>query len=102
MKKSLKVLGRILVAPIRLVLWFIKTIYRVLSRIFRNVYDFFTKDPEDAPITETFEKAVQHPMDFLSAVVALLAALRWHLLRIVAVLVITTALAFSYSAEILD
>jgi sec-independent protein translocase protein TatC len=53
-------------------------------------------------MTATFEKAIQHPVDFLQAVLVHLSDLRWHILRMVIFLAVSTAFAFSYTPQIID
>jgi sec-independent protein translocase protein TatC len=102
MRKWLRVIGRILTAPFRFLRWLIRAIFRWIKNLLRNIYLFFTLEPDDTPLTRTFEKATQSPTGFLQALLAHLAELRWHLVRISLALLITSIFAFSYTELLID
>lgn len=86
LRAILRSLGRIAMAPIRLITW----PYRRLQR-------FLSYEPEDTSTVDVFAKAIESP----SILVEHLEALRGHLLRSVAVLALTTALSFVVAGQIL-
>jgi len=80
-------------------LWMVITApFRGIVRIYKAIHDFFTEDPEDAPLPDAFAKAIQQPKGILEHV----DALRKHLLRAIIVMFFTTAIAFVYIEELLD
>src|SRR3989304_10162355 len=85
-KSLLRTIGRILLAPLRLITW----PYRRLQR-------FLSYEPDDTSTVDVFTKAIETP----SILVEHLEALRGHLLRSVAVVAITTALSFVIAGRIL-
>jgi hypothetical protein len=66
MRKFLKSFWRIISAPFRLVFWIIKTIFRWLKRIFSEIHEFLTEEPEDEPLPDTLAKTIENPTGFLS------------------------------------
>jgi sec-independent protein translocase protein TatC len=84
-------------------LWLILTSpFRLLARIFQGLGNgfrtLFVEEPEDTPLGDTVQKAVENPGDLLVH----LAALRGHLVRSVIVLLIAAGIVFNYSSIILD
>ena len=73
-------------------------IARWFGNIYRSVHQLLTEEPEDEPLPETFAKTIENP----SGVFEHVDALRKHLLRAVAALFITTAIAFMFSSQLLD
>ena len=73
-------------------------ISRWFANIYRNIHQLLTEEPEDEPLPDTFAKTIENPMGVFEH----LDALRKHLLRAVAFLVITTAVAFIFSSQLLD
>lgn len=102
MRKWLRKLGRILTAPFRFLFLIIRAIYRKIKNILKSIYYFFTLEPDDTPLTQTFEKATQSPAGFLKALLGHLIELRWHLIRISIALLITSLIAFSYTELLID
>lgn len=102
MRRWLRAFGRILTTPFRFIIWLIKTIFRWVKNRWTGFYLFFTLEPDDAPLTQTFEKAIQSPISFLRALLAHLAELRWHLIRISLALLFTSVWAFGYTGDLLD
>jgi sec-independent protein translocase protein TatC len=98
MRKFLRAVQRILLAPFR----FIFSLLRGIARWFRNtiqrIQNFFTEEPEDSPLPDAFAKSVENPMGVLEH----LDALRKHLLRAVAFMAVTTAFAFAFARQIID
>ena len=87
LKSILRTLGRIIMAPVRLITW----PYRRLQR-------FLAYEPEETSTVDVFSKAIQSP----SILVEHLEALRSHLFRSLAVLAVTTALSFAVAGKILE
>ncbi|MDH3943911.1 MAG: twin-arginine translocase subunit TatC [Anaerolineae bacterium] len=102
MRGFFKKLWVIVTLPIRVVLYPFKLIYKWLRNRWLGMLHFFRDEPEDTPLTKTFEKATQSPGDFLKALLLHLAELRWHLIRIALVLVATSIISFAYTEEILE
>jgi sec-independent protein translocase protein TatC len=67
-------------------------------RIKHSYQSFFLEEPEDIPIGDTVQKAVENPGDLLVH----LAALRGHLLRSVLALLLVSAALFSIAPSLLD
>lgn len=65
---------------------------------FSQVRDFFTYEPEDEPLPDTFQKVTQDPRGLFPH----LNALRRHLFRAVLFLSLTTALSFLFANQILQ
>src|SRR3989337_3095203 len=80
-------------------IWRLITIpFRWMSTIFREFRQFFTEEPEDAPLAESIQKAVDNPQSILIHI----DALRKHILRAVAALALTTILSFAFASRIID
>jgi sec-independent protein translocase protein TatC len=93
MRALLRSIWRFITAPFRGLFWFL----RLLGKGFRVAYEFLTVEPDDTPVGESLASAVQDPMGVLQH----LNDLRIHLTRAVIVLVLTTALSFSFVEPIL-
>lgn len=102
MRKWLRAFGRFLSAPFRFIYWLISSIYRWVKNRLVGFYQFFTLEPEDTPLTQTFEKATQSPAGFFKAMLSHLTDLRGHLIRIALALFAASIIAFGYTAELLD
>lgn len=98
MRKFLKSFWRIISAPFRLVFWIIKTIFRWLKRIFSEIHEFLTEEPEDEPLPDTLAKTIENPTGLFYHI----DALRKHLLRAILFLVITTSISFFYTQRVID
>ncbi|MQC26544.1 MAG: preprotein translocase subunit TatC [Chloroflexi bacterium] len=91
MRGLLRALWWLLTSPLRLLAWMARGIaegWKTLS----------SEDPEDTPIGETVQKAVENPGDLLVH----LAALRGHLLRSAVALILVAGFVFVYSSQLLD
>lgn len=88
---------RIITTPLR----FLDRIYRAVkgffSRIFQSVNSLFTDAPEERFIGDAFQTVIEQPVTLLPH----LDALRKHLLRVLLVMALTTALSFTFSQQIL-
>ena len=79
-------------------LWQILTTpFRWLMKPFRAVRDFINYDPEDVPIADVFSRTIEEP----ALVFEHLEALRRHLLRAIAVLIIAVAVSAIFAQNIL-
>ncbi len=87
MRGFIRLLWRLITFPIR---W-------VKSRIV-EVSHFLSEEVEDTPVSESFQKAAEHPHEILDH----LDALRKHLLRALAFLIVTTAISFIFTSRIID
>ena len=87
MRKLLRAFWRLITIP-----------FRWIRAIFREFRQFFTEEPEDTPLTESIQKAVENPQSILIHI----DALRKHILRAVAALAITTILSFAFASRIID
>jgi sec-independent protein translocase protein TatC len=77
---------------------FITTPFRWIGTSSERLNSFFTEEPEDTPLFDSLQKAVDQPSDLLVH----LDALRKHLLRAVLVLALATILSFAFSRQIID
>jgi len=98
MRKFFRALLRILLAPFRFIFWLPRGIARWFSATATNIREFFTEEPEDAPLPDAFAKTIENPMGLLEHV----NALRRHLLRAVLFLAITTAISFIFARQLID
>lgn len=98
MRKLLRTIWRIITAPFRFIRWLLRGIFRWFSNTAENMRIFFTEEPEDEPLPDTFAKTVENPAGLLEH----LDALRKHLLRSVLFLAITTAISFSFTQKFID
>ena len=72
--------------------------FRWVQTIFREVKEFLSEEPEDTPLGDSLEKAINNP----ESIFAHLGALRKHLLRAVLVLGLATIIAFAFASQIID
>jgi sec-independent protein translocase protein TatC len=87
MRKFLRAIWRLITLP-----------FRWIRTIFRESREFFTEEPEDTPLTDSIQKAVENPQSILIHI----DALRKHLLRAVGALALTTVLSFAFASRIID
>jgi len=69
-----------------------------ISAPFRKTRDFFLEEPGDAPVVDSLQRAFEEPASFLEHV----SALRKHILRSLAVLLILAAVCFAFLSDMLD
>lgn len=98
MRKSLRLIWRILTAPFRFILWLLRKIGGWFTNTYRNIYEFLNEEPEDEPLPDTFAKTMENPAGLLEHV----DALRKHLLRAALFLIVTTSLSFTFATQIID
>lgn len=84
---------------------FLRALWRIITSPFRwigNSLDelkkFFTEEPEDIPLGDSIQKAVDRPQEILVH----LDALRKHLFRAIGFLAVTTILSFAFTSNIID
>ena len=97
MRKFLRNLWRIITTPFRIIFWIFRRLGRAIKNVGSEIRSFFAEEVEDAPVGDALSKAWDHPQELLYHI----DALRKHLLRSVAVLIITTALSFTFFEKIL-
>lgn len=85
---------RILRAIWRLITWPFRWIRSMAS----DIRGFFREEPEDTPLLDSLQKAVDNPQSLLVH----LDALRKHLLRAAIVLGLATVFSFAFAARIID
>lgn len=87
MRKLLRAVWRILTAP-----------FRWIGRSFSELRSFLFEEPEDSPLADSFQKAVEHPQDLLVHI----NALRKHIFRAIGFLFLMTVLSFAFTSQIID
>jgi Sec-independent protein secretion pathway component TatC len=75
----------------------LRTIARGIRNAFQDIYEFFTFEEEDTPLGDAVASAVANPMGLMEHLVAL----RKHLMRAAFVMVITTAISFTFAKRAL-
>ncbi len=101
MRKFFKALWNVIASPFRFLWQILQKIFaipRAFSRLSTRIHNFFTEEPEDAPLPDAFAKAVAQP----EGVFEHLDALRKHLLRSVIYVAIGTLFAFIYADRLID
>jgi sec-independent protein translocase protein TatC len=78
--------------------YFITFPFRWIKGIYQEINHFFLEEPEDAPLGDSLQKAVDNPQSILVH----LDALRKHLTRAAIVLGLTTILSFAFASKIID
>jgi sec-independent protein translocase protein TatC len=72
--------------------------FRWLRNMANEIRSFLSDEPEDAPLGDSLEKAVNNPQSLLVH----LNALRKHLFRAALVLFVMTVIAFAFASRIID
>lgn len=72
--------------------------FRWFNRVLGEAREFLEEEPEDAPLSDAFQKAMEHPQDLLLH----LDALRKHIFRALGFLALTTLFSFFFTQQILD
>jgi len=72
--------------------------FRWLRTMFAEIKSFLSDEPEDTPLGDSLEKAINNPESILSH----LGALRKHFFRAALVLAMATILAFAFASRIID
>jgi sec-independent protein translocase protein TatC len=98
MRKILRSIWKVITAPFRFIKWIVLSIGTTLKKGSQNVASFFKEEEiDDAPIGETLATTIENPQALLPHI----NALRKHLLRVVLVIIVTTAISFLFVQEIL-
>ncbi len=98
MREFFRKIGQILLIPFRILLWPFQRVYRVFKRFFSRIRAFFSDEEEDTPLPDVVARTVERPQDLLLH----LDALRKHLVRGTLVLLLTTALSFAFTRQIME
>ena len=72
--------------------------FRWLRSVFAEIRSFLSDEPEDVPLGDSLEKAVNNPESLLTHI----GALRRHFFRAALVLAMVTILAFAFASQIID
>lgn len=72
--------------------------FRWLRTMFAEIKSFLSDEPEDTPLGDSLEKAVNNP----ESILAHLGALRKHFFRAALVMMMVTILAFTFASRIID
>jgi sec-independent protein translocase protein TatC len=98
MRTILGILWYIITSPFRLIDWVVRSIYKVIVAVSGALRSFFAEDPEDAPLGDTLQRAVENPTDILYHI----DALRRHLVRAAGFFLVACILVFAFVDPILD
>jgi sec-independent protein translocase protein TatC len=81
------------------ILWRILTLpFRWTRNVLQEIRQFLTEAPEDTPLSDSIQKAVEHPGDLLYH----LNALRKHIFRAMAVFILLTIVSLAFATQIVD
>jgi sec-independent protein translocase protein TatC len=97
MRKFLRTIRQILLFPFRVLFWPFQRIYTLFKRGFIRIRSFFSEEEEDTPLPDVVARTVERPQDLLVH----LDALRKHLIRGTLVLLLTTAISFAFTRQIM-
>jgi sec-independent protein translocase protein TatC len=98
MRKWLRALWRIIKLPYRLIRWLVRAIARGIRSTIHDIYEFFTFEEEDTPLGDAVASAVANPLGLMDHVIAL----RKHLMRAAFVMIITTAISFTFAKQTMN
>jgi sec-independent protein translocase protein TatC len=98
MRKWLRAFWRIIKLPYRLIRWLVRTIAKGIRNAIHDIYEFFTFEEEDTPLGDAVASAVANPMGLMEHLIAL----RKHLMRAAFVMVITTAISFTFTRKTIE
>ncbi|MGW8143045.1 MAG: twin-arginine translocase subunit TatC [Anaerolineales bacterium] len=87
MRTLLRVIKNLILAP-----------FRWLRTMLNEIRTFLSEEPEDTPLGDSLEKAVQNPQSLLVH----LDALRKHLFRAAFVLILMTVISFAFASQIIN
>ncbi len=105
MQRLRRALWWLITAPFKLIFWIISLPFRFLGWLFRPVvekfkqnpvYVFMTEVPDDRPAMDAIADAFQEPQGIFEE----LDAVRKHLLRMVLVVILTTAFSFYFTNDL--
>ncbi|HJW89823.1 MAG TPA: twin-arginine translocase subunit TatC [Anaerolineales bacterium] len=72
--------------------------FRLVGATYRELRKLLMDEPEDSPLVDSIQKAVENPSDIL----AHLNALRKHIFRAIGVLLLTSLVSLIFAAQIID
>lgn len=98
MRNRLSILWRFITAPFRFLAKIFQRIINWFNNRYQRIVAFFTEEEEDTPLPDAFAKTIENPQGILFH----LNELRKHLFRSVLVLIVTTALAFTFITDIME
>jgi sec-independent protein translocase protein TatC len=101
MRKVFRAIWNVLTSPFRFILWIVRKIFAIpkgMRRISERVNNFFSEEPEDAPLPDAFAKAVAQP----EGVFEHLDVLRRHLFRAVIYVAVATLIAFIFADRLIE
>jgi len=87
MRTLLRVIKNLILAP-----------FRWLRTMLNEIRTFLSEEPEDTPLGDSLERAVQNPQSLLVH----LDALRKHLFRAAFVLILMTVISFAFASQIIN
>jgi sec-independent protein translocase protein TatC len=101
----------ILIAPFRLLFWLLVLPFKLVGRFLNwlispikerikggRIYTFLTEVPDERPVMDAFNDAIENPQGILDQ----LDEVRAHLGRALLALVITVAISFYFAADMID
>ncbi|MBN2501551.1 MAG: twin-arginine translocase subunit TatC [Anaerolineales bacterium] len=97
MRTFFRILWRIITAPFRFIDWIVRSIYRIKTAVFGALKTFFIDEPEDVPLGDAVQLAVENPSEILYHI----DALRMHLMRAAASFIIACIVIFIFIDPIL-
>lgn len=97
-RTALQRTGRALTWPFRMLWRIVSWPFRQIARIYRAFRAFINQEPEDTPIADVFVRTVEHP----AVLIDHLEALRGHILRSVAVLVLTVLISTLFTRQAIE
>lgn len=98
MRKILTVIWRVITFPFQVIFWILRAIWNWATSISKSIRFFLFEEPDEAPLADTIQKAVEYPNEILGH----LDELRKHLFRAVVALLITTVISFAFTPQILE
>jgi sec-independent protein translocase protein TatC len=72
--------------------------FRLIGATFQEFRNFFVEEPEDRPLVDSIQRAVENPNDILVH----LNALRKHIFRAIGVLMLTSIISLVFASQIID
>lgn len=98
MRKWLRAFWQVITFPIRLPFLLIGVVIRFVRRKINEARIFFSDEPEDSPLADTFQRAASNPTTLIEH----LNDLRKHLFRALMGLVVTTVFSFTFTIQFID
>jgi sec-independent protein translocase protein TatC len=101
MRKWLIAFWNVITFPFRLIIWIIRGIKPAIAKSrqsYSNIRKFFTEEPEDSSLPDTFAKVVKQPVGIFEH----LDALRKHLFRSIICMGLMAAIAAVFTPRLID